>query len=777
MKNIFKIFIRDLKNISKNRAALIIIIGICIIPSLYAWINLKACWDPYANTGNLPVAVVNEDQGVVLNGKEMNIGDKIIDELKDNKEIDWQFVTNQQGEEGVKKGEYYAMIEIPSNFSSLIANMQNVGSKKPDIIYLVNEKANAIATKITDIATARLTEEIKSNMISAVTEAAGGVLNQIGDKLQQNKLQLIQFKDDMLSASSSIKSIEDYMNNVSSDAKNFSNYLGVVKNDTSSITSGLNSLESVATSSKELITSASMTLNSLGDSVENNINNIQDTISQAESYIDELKAMDYDVKGNKEAAINLMNNITNSLNTANGYINKSTKILKMINEISPSNKVEEQIESLNKLETTITDGIPKLAILKDKVNSMPEVEAANNVVSDGVKYETAKKESANNIALGNELSSTAISENNVRAEKNLNNNLGKTIDLNGVNTALNNVLTTLEGVSSALENISTNYSQNVLPAINTLANNLNDNINNASTIVSDAQGIVPAIKEISNTGIEMSGEVLSTADELDSGLSNFSGSLNNLNSKLSVLNNNTLNSAINLLEKNTNGISDFLSSPINVETENIYNSATFGEGLTPFYTVLAIWVGALLLTSLLTVECEEDLEEGKKVKLIEKHFGKMLLFIFLSLIQTTIVTIGDKFVLGVNPSNMAVTLGFAFLSSITFTIIIFTLVSLFENIGKAICILIMVFQIAGSGGIYPIQTNPKIFQILQPIWPFTYAIDGFRQGIAGVVWSEARTAAIALVCFMVVFLILSLLKKPLHHITEFMSKRFKESGL
>ena len=126
---------------------------------------------------------------------------------------------------------------------------------------------------------------------------------------------------------------------------------------------------------------------------------------------------------------------------------------------------------------------------------------------------------------------------------------------------------------------------------------------------------------------------------------------------------------------------------------------------------------------------------------------------------------------------MLVMLGFAFLSSITFTIIIFTLVSLFGNIGKAMCVLIMVFQIAGSGGIYPIQTNPKLFQILQPIWPFTYAIDGFRQGIAGVSWSNVRHDALILICFLIVFLVLSLLKKPFHHVTESMSKKFKESGL
>lgn len=768
MKNIFKIFFRDLKNISRNKAALLIIIGICIIPSLYAWINLKATWDPYANTGNLPVAVVNEDNGAVVNGKEVNIGNQIIDELKENKDIDWKFVTEEQGKEGVKTGQYYAMIEIPDNFSSLITNIEHLGEEKPDIIYLVNEKANAIATKITNVAATKLTEEIKSNMISAVTDAAGDSLNGIGDKLKENKAQLIEFKYDMLNASKNIDDIQNYMKNVGTDAKGFSNYLGVVKNDTSSITSGLNSLQNVATSSTALISSTTSTLNSLENSVQNNISNIQNALSQTTSFINELKAMDFNVEGNKSVAINLINNMTSSLNNANRYVSRAIKTLQTINKIVSSDKINAQISSLNKLQEQINSTISKLSALKDKINSIPVTSsegATNSTVSDKI---TNGEDTLSSTTMPNSISGDQSNQTT--------GTIGGVVDLSGLNSALDNVSNTLNGASNTLGNISSNLSNNVLPSINSVSNDLNSKVNNASSLISDAQSIVPAINQISDSGIQISGKVLDTANQVDNKLSGFSSSLNQLNDKLGILNNDSLDDAIDILQKNTGDISNFLSSPINVEKENVYSSSTFGEGLTPFYTVLAIWVGSLLLTSLLTVECEEELE-GKKVRLIEQHFGKMLLFIFLSLIQTIIVTLGDKFVLGIEPANMLVTLGFAILSSITFTVIIFTLVSLFGNIGKAMCVLIMVFQIAGSGGIYPIQTNPKIFQILQPIWPFTYSIEGFRQGIAGVVWNEVWNGALGLLCFLVIFIVLSLLKKPFHHITESMAKKFKESGL
>ena len=108
---------------------------------------------------------------------------------------------------------------------------------------------------------------------------------------------------------------------------------------------------------------------------------------------------------------------------------------------------------------------------------------------------------------------------------------------------------------------------------------------------------------------------------------------------------------------------------------------------------------------------------------------------------------------------------------------IFTLVSLFGNVGKAIAVVIMVFQIAGAGGIYPIQTNPKIFEVLQPLWPFTYAIDGFREGIAGPIWSDTISDIKMLCIFGIIFFVLGIFKKFIYKVTMFMEHKFKESGL
>lgn len=194
MKKIFKIFRNDLKSIVKNPVALFIVTGLCILPSLYAWINIKACWDPYANTGNLPVAVVNNDEGAMFNEKSINVGNEVVDSLKKNKKIGWIFEDEWQANNGLNEGKYYAIIEIPANFSKGLISLASTNPQKPNIIYKANEKANAIATKITNAAKESLTREIKANFVDTVNEKAFEKLNTVGGRIRNSQSSDITIK-------------------------------------------------------------------------------------------------------------------------------------------------------------------------------------------------------------------------------------------------------------------------------------------------------------------------------------------------------------------------------------------------------------------------------------------------------------------------------------------------------------------------------------------------------------------------------------------------------
>lgn len=150
MKTIFRIFLSDIKKIRTNLMAFAVMIGICILPALYAWFNIAANWDPYSNTGNIKIAVANCDKGTKLASKEINIGNQIVDNLKKNTQMCWTFVDKEQAENGVVTGEYYASVVIPENFSESFTSILSGKLTRPQITYTLNEKKNAIAPKITD---------------------------------------------------------------------------------------------------------------------------------------------------------------------------------------------------------------------------------------------------------------------------------------------------------------------------------------------------------------------------------------------------------------------------------------------------------------------------------------------------------------------------------------------------------------------------------------------------------------------------------------------------
>ena len=170
LKNIWTIYKTDLKHIVTNYAAAIVVLALCILPSLYAWFNIKASWDPYGQsaTSQIKIAVVNNDQGTTLNGKEINIGDQVIEELKQNDLMGWQFVGEKKAQTLLENGEIYASITIPAEFSQDISSLVSSDVRKGEIIYRVNEKINAIAPKLTSKGATGVQENINQTIIKTV---------------------------------------------------------------------------------------------------------------------------------------------------------------------------------------------------------------------------------------------------------------------------------------------------------------------------------------------------------------------------------------------------------------------------------------------------------------------------------------------------------------------------------------------------------------------------------------------------------------------------------
>lgn len=186
MKHILLICKRDLKNIFTNSMAIILAVGIALLPSLYAWFNIYANWDPYGATGNMQVAVVIEDEGYRYRNIDINVGEQIKENLAANDAIDWQFISKEEAITGIEAGKYYAGIEIPKGFSKSLTSIVTSDFTQPKITYYSNEKKNAIATKITDKVVETVQLEVNESFVTTVINVLGALLEVIAQSTEKD---------------------------------------------------------------------------------------------------------------------------------------------------------------------------------------------------------------------------------------------------------------------------------------------------------------------------------------------------------------------------------------------------------------------------------------------------------------------------------------------------------------------------------------------------------------------------------------------------------------
>ncbi|WP_277668400.1 YhgE/Pip domain-containing protein [Caproiciproducens galactitolivorans] len=718
IRPVFLVFIRDLKTIARSISVIIIMVGLCLLPSLYAWINIYACWDPYSNTGNLPVAVVNKDQGTVYNGKVINVGKSVIEELEKNESIGWVFVSEWQGNYGLNEGKYYALIEIPDDFSSKLVTLTTSTPQKPAISYRVNMKLNSIATKITDAAKNKLISTIKTSFVKTVTEEA---LNELKSEINSSNLKtsrIRELKNTLTQTNSDIARLKKHISAANEDSEKLQQYLNQCITTLPKVTEQLNSLQNITDANKSLTQQTKQTIQTISSDLNADIQNLTELNNRNQQMISTLQQINSN-SINKDV-IGVMEQCSSLCNSVHIMLKADAEQIRTLNtnyKLTTLSLLESSLKYADRLVVSERDALDKQIPL--------------------LRADTSKA---------------------------------------SINAALNSLSEISNEITKQTQDVSNNIQVNGRPLLNSLVDSLNAKLDDANNLAELGKAIQPQLNALAVFGGASSRLSVSQANRLNDNLTTLQNDLDRLNSKIDDVTIEDIDQLIDLTENNPSEISDFLSSPIEVKEETVYNTDTFGVGLTPFYTVLAIWVGALLSCALLTVECENTVG-GIKLNLKQKHFGKMLLFLSLSLIQSTIVTLGDVFLLGVNPADFGLLMGISVLTSITFTVMIFTLVSLFGNVGKAIAMVMMVFQIAGAGGIYPIQTNPEIFGKLQPLWPFTYAINCYREAIAGPVWSSVQYNIRALLIFLGTFLILAVLKKPFHKLNTRMEEIYQRAQI
>ena len=668
MKNIIEIFRNDIKEVFRKTNTWIIIVGLIFLPSMYAWPNILSSWDPYGHTNNIKVAVTSEDDGATVDGKELNLGNSLVEGLKSNKSLDWQFVSNkQEAEDGVRIGDYYASIVVPKNFSKDMTSVSRTEPQRATIEYTVNEKINAISPKITNSGASAIANNISKSFVETANGVIFEKLHEAGIKFEENLPSIEKAKQKIFKLNENFSTYEASLNELIGKVEHGYNILNTVQNT-------LPEIDRAATNSIMLADKAGVTINNIQGFNDRMLPIISNHLSIVEEVSKEANiiAKEIQQKPDRTEEIKARQKALDSRLQASG------ERLQLVKNI---------FEYFNNLsnERLFNNQLAKVTTLENDINKVKEINI--NIYSKMDHYDeiidTLKEEFVNKSARINELSTD-------------------------MNTKLND---------------------EVSPLISQVLSRADVNIDKVSGIIAQAQGELPTVeRKLSETEakiINAHGKLLTLQEYMPTAKSKIQKLTDEIKKADGEVDKNQL---FNLLKVDYKQQAEFFANPVKLQENKLYHIENYGSAMTPFYTVLSIWVGSLLMSSLLTTKVED---EENKYKPYQKYFGRGLLFVIISLFQTLIITLGDMYVLGTQATSPFRFVIFALLISLLFSSIIYTIVCILGNVGKAVCIVLLVLQLGSSGGTFPIQMTSKFFQTLYPKVPFTYSIGLLREAVGG----------------------------------------------
>lgn len=665
MRNIFHIIISDYKRLTSSVVAIVVLLGLCIVPCLYAWFNIFSNWDPYEpeSTGRIKVAVASEDEGAELLGVKVNVGEKIEDALASNDSIGWVMVkSGKAAVKGVRAGDYYAALVVPSDFSENVLSFTSGDIEHPKLKYYENDKMNAIAPKITGKAKSAVQEEVDAAFIETmakyVSEAAaaadsagldpGVVFSDLAGSMDD--------LDRTLGECAAVLTAAGQLSDAASDLLDVSDGLiGSTKN-------ALSEEEKVADSAridapkKSSDQSASKSVDSAASAIAADLTKISGDITAAKKDIDTWNKFVDEKLQKKKDAIDKVKGTTDSV---------AANLRKL-----GLTALAQKFENVSKKLGDISAKLGKLG--KADESSWPEVKAA---AEDLVK----------------EIDQAAKDASSIKAEVTA--DIDKKVEkaVSDANQAISDVSDSLGSAYSDLTALSGSLRE-AQSSLGHLKAGLGDT---AETIASLQQG-TGALAAMFNA--------IAQSDALD-----------DVNA---------------LLISDPEKIAGFISAPVGMKTETIYPVENYGSAMAPFYTVLAQWVGALLAAVLISSSIKKREGLGN-LRLFERFAGRYRLFLFIGLAQALIVSIGDLFYAGIQCEHPGLFILAACVNGVCFTMINYALIFALHNIGLGIGVIILVLQVAGSGGTYPVEVLPPVFRVLYPVMPFKYAMGAMKECLCG----------------------------------------------
>ncbi len=727
MSNIWKIFKLDLRALRQNVVSVILAVGLVIMPSMFVWYNVLACWDVFGNTGNLKVAVANTDTGYKseLLPMSVNIGNEVINALRGNDQMSWVFTDEEDAIDGAASGRYYAALVIPESFSQEMLTFYTSDAERAPIVYYSNEKKSAIAPKVTDQGADQISYQVNKVFASTLSEVILNTLN--------SAMNLTDDETTTDNVTKLIDRLSDASQKMKQNATLLSSYLDMVS-----------ATQSLISSSQTLLSQTESSINELysdGDGTGETI----DTLAAAlEATTDSLtKSIDLSISNYQKTADSIDVAFAGGNTTSQDAANSMTAKAQRMDELADS--YDTVIQSLEALEKKVP-----------------------------TEYQTAFEQFILVLKGSVELQRTAADSLRASAD-----------DVTSTNAEVQarhqEVKAQVEEAIASLKNVETTYSSDLKPQLDQVSSEVAEV---ASQLSSNYQKLTSIESGLSSSMTNADSKLAGARTAVESAITELNTAadkLTTIHDKLQeAMNSGGIEQVKEVLGNNPSLLAENLSAPISIERIAEFPVANFGTAMSPLYATLGLWVGSLLSVVLIKVTPSEKTLNACKRKphMHEIFLGRFGVFAVISTLQSLVMSLGNLIFLGIEATDPALYVLCFWASGLVFQFIMYTLVASFGNVGKAIGVLLLIIQVTSSGGSFPLQLLPEYATILNPFLPATYVINLMRASISGLYQGDYWIYLGKLLLFLVPMAIIGLLlRRPFVKLNENFVARVEKSKL
>ena len=656
----------------------VIFVVVLLIPIIYSFFYLKSYWNPYGDLTQMKIAVVNLDEGK----DNENQGKEFVNELKNDGTFDICEVNLDNANEGMQNGDYYATILIPSNFTQCLNSASTKDKQIATITYSPNQATNYLATQIIGSAIKTIETNLQAKVNSKVAENLAQKLEEVPSSLQDISDGAGQILEGSKSLNSGIEQINAGTNKLNNSYTEFNTGINSAYEGSKTVDNGLTQVNSGVNTVKE----GAESLNTAMTKINEGVTTYVDTSSQVAS-------------------------------GTNSYIEGTNKLTSLVNQYTTSvNSYNENVDNL--LNAIATQGanstdpnMQKLAVQAEKLLQTKTPTKLQQLEAGITKVEGALTTSSKKLQKGTQgllASEKTIKQKTAELYAGTQALAQKSSGLNKIMTGIGELKVNLMKVQTGTNSLET--------GVNTLSQGttaLKSGTNSLSNGLSKLNNSSTDIKSALNTLSEGTGSAYTGSTQLVSGIETFNNEINNgitdTNKEL----------------ENLNGIEDFVNDPVEFKTESYGNVDSYGIAFTPLFLSIGLWVGALM--GYVVLYYDQKNRFGILGSTSKHKYLQNLLYIVIGAIEGLITAALLKMGLGYEIQNTALYYFASALIGVTFTSIIQCLIRNFGDVGKFLALIILVLQLAASGGTFPVETIDAGFQSISSFLPMTYSIKLFRE--------------------------------------------------